>query len=98
MIFKINFFKQEFIKLNREIFNMKTIILGLFVFCLFFNNSYSQNMKLKDTLEYRLPSEILITAPRFTMPLKENPAATSILFFSQMELTSPRLISTDEAL
>lgn len=58
-------------------------------------NVYSQQKK--DTLEYQYPFEILITAPRLHMPLRESPFATSIVDSSILN-TMPRSISVDEAL
>jgi iron complex outermembrane recepter protein len=47
--------------------------------------------------EYQYPLEILITAPRLTMPLKENSFATSIVGYDFLS-TMPRTISPDDAL
>ena len=50
-----------------------------------------------DTLEYRYPTEIIVTAPRLTMPLKELPFAASVVGNDVLN-TMPRAVSADEAL
>ena len=76
---------------------MKVVLIFIFIQLTIFQSVFSQKLK-EDTLKYNLPTEILITAPRFGLQLRENPAATSVLTFGQMELTMPKALSTDEAL
>ena len=51
----------------------------------------------KDTLNFKYPSEIQITAPRMNAPLNEVPFATSIVGPNTLN-EQPRTISLDEAL
>jgi iron complex outermembrane receptor protein len=50
-----------------------------------------------DTMEYRYPFEVLITAPRFNLPLRESPFATSIINKDILRM-SPRSLAADEPL
>jgi iron complex outermembrane receptor protein len=72
---------------------MKKILLMLFLItfvCLI--NAQTSN----DTLTFKYPSEIQITAPRMNAPLNEIPFATSIVGPNILDQT-PRTISLDEA-
>jgi iron complex outermembrane receptor protein len=51
----------------------------------------------KDTLEYRYPTEVVVTASRMTIPLKEIPFSTSIVG-REIIRELPRSIAVDEAL
>lgn len=53
--------------------------------------------RASDTLVYLLPFEVLITAPRMTIPLRESPAGTSIVGRDVLR-DSPRGVAVDEAL
>ena len=57
--------------------------------------AYSQDTK-KDTLEYKYP-EVVVTAPRMVLPLKEIPFATSIVG-EDVVRNLPRAIAMDEAM
>ncbi len=50
-----------------------------------------------DTQAYVVPFEVLITAPRMTIPLKESPAGTSIVGKEELK-GAPRSVAIDEAL
>jgi iron complex outermembrane receptor protein len=90
---------QKIYLIEKGVFIMKTLIFYICLYFVLVQNTYTQDLNLKkDTLEFKLPTEIIITAPRFPILMKENPAATSIISFSQMELTMPKMISLDEAL
>jgi iron complex outermembrane receptor protein len=52
---------------------------------------------LPDTQIYAVPFEVLITAPRMTIPLKESASATSIVDKEALE-TMPRGVAINEAL
>jgi len=62
----------------------------------FVTNAMTQQKK-EDTLEYLYPFEVLITAPRLHLQLKESPFATSVVDFSFLN-TMPRSIAVDEPL
>jgi iron complex outermembrane receptor protein len=66
------------------------ILLGAFI-----ANAYAQEKS--DTLEYKYPFEVLITAPRLNMLLKESPFATSVVTQDFLKVM-PRSIAVDEAL
>lgn len=51
----------------------------------------------RDTVTYVWPFEVLITAPRMTIPLKQNPAATTLVGGDVLE-SAPRGIGIDEAM
>jgi iron complex outermembrane receptor protein len=53
--------------------------------------------QLKDTISFKYPSDIQITAPRMNAPLSEIPFATSIVGPNILD-EQPRTISLDEAL
>jgi len=72
--------------------------LYLLLFLLIFSYAYAQNENLDSVrAEYKYPLEIMISAPRFNIPLKENSFATSIVGFDFLN-TVPRSLSVDEAL
>lgn len=50
-----------------------------------------------DTLEYKYPFEVLITAPRMNVPLRESPFSTSVVDQKIMDI-SPRTMAADEPL
>ena len=74
----------------KTIYNMIWILVLIPVFVI---NSYSQQKK--DTLEYQYPFEVLITAPRLHMALKESPFATSVIDSGILN-AMPRSIGVDE--
>jgi iron complex outermembrane recepter protein len=51
----------------------------------------------KDTVEYQYPAEIVVTAPRISIPLREIPFSASVVSRSTMR-ELPRSISIDEPL
>src|SRR5512135_1322579 len=50
-----------------------------------------------DTQVFNLPFEVIITAPRMSIPLRESPAAASIVGRDAL-LSMPRGVGMDEAL
>src|SRR5512142_283629 len=50
-----------------------------------------------DTLIYRYPAEVIVSAPRMRIPLREIPFSTSIVT-SDVKETLPRSIAIDEPL
>jgi iron complex outermembrane recepter protein len=70
--------------------------IHLFLFVLFFLTTIIQAQEIrKDTLEFRQQTEIIVTAPRLLVPLKNIPFATSIVG-SDILNDLPRSISMDE--
>jgi iron complex outermembrane receptor protein len=51
----------------------------------------------KDTLEYKYPFEVLITAPRMNVPLRESPFATSVIGKQTLDML-PHSLAADEPL
>jgi len=76
---------------------MKILAIFIAIHLLLIQSVFSQKLK-EDTMHYDLPTEILITAPRLNLQLRENPVATSVVTFNNMENTMPKTISVDEAL
>ena len=75
---------------------MKKLILIFVFFIITFSYAFGQNEKIdKDTMKYYLPTEILVTAPRMNLQLKNIPFSTSVVTEEQFK-TFPRLISVDE--
>jgi len=68
-----------------------TIIILLAAVCI------ATAQESKDTLNFKYPSEIQITAPRMNAPLNEVPFATSIVGPNTLD-EQPKTISLDEAL
>jgi iron complex outermembrane receptor protein len=68
------------------------------IILLMLSSAYLLNaQQLKDTISFRYPSEVQVSAPRMNAPLSEIPFATSIVgqdILSQI----PRTVSIDEAL
>ena len=77
---------------------MKTTILLILAMVFFVINTNAQdNEQIQDTISYQLPQDVVVTAPRLNIPLKESSFATSVV--GQNYITnSPRLVSIDEAL
>ena len=70
--------------------------LGIALFAaVFAQSALSQDTK-KDTLEYKYP-EVVVTAPRMVLPLREIPFATSIVG-QEVVRNLPRAIAMDEAM
>ena len=61
---------------------------------LYCNQTSFGRQSAKDTLEYRYP-EVVVTAPRMILPLKEIPYATSVVSSEVMQ-SLPRAIAMDE--
>ncbi|MEO8512639.1 MAG: TonB-dependent receptor [Ignavibacteria bacterium] len=78
--------------------NFVKIIILIFILqmLLVLQTTVFSQMK-KDTAEYIYPFDILITAPRLSLQLKESPFATSIINTGILN-TMPRSISVDEPL
>ncbi len=77
---------------------MKRIILLLSV-CLcfsFFAQAQEKNISA-DTLSYQLPGEVVVTAARMNVPLKQITFATSVVNQEFLDVI-PRFVSIDEAL
>ncbi len=73
----------------------KLFLILLLIVCSY---SYAQNENLDSAKnEYKYPLEIIISAPRFNIPLKENSFATSIVGYDFLS-TMPKSIAVDEAL
>jgi iron complex outermembrane recepter protein len=74
---------------------------SLFIFVFFilaFSFVYGQKEKDdKDTMKYYLNTEIVVTAPRMNLQLKNIPFSTSVVTSEEIN-TFPRLIAVDEAL
>lgn len=51
----------------------------------------------KDTLEFKSPIEVIVTAPRMSIPLKEAPFSASLVEKSTLQ-SQPRAVSIEEAL
>ena len=79
----------------------KTFIISVLFITLFFSKLYSQkNVQTTDTsftFAYISPFEVIVTAQRMNLPLKENSAAISVIGDKFLR-TMPRTISVDEAL
>ncbi|MCE1164637.1 MAG: TonB-dependent receptor [Bacteroidetes bacterium] len=77
---------------------MKKLILLIVLLVFASSNGFSQFETLDSAKkEYKYPLEILITAPRLTMPLKENSFATTIVGYDFLS-TMPKTIGADEPL
>ncbi len=75
---------------------MKNIITVIILIFLFGANLLAQDGKNQnDTLEYRYPFEVLITAPRLNVPLRESPFATSVVDRNLLNIM-PRSLAADE--
>ncbi len=75
---------------------MKNIITVFMLIFLFGANLLAQDRKNQnDTLEYRYPFEVLITAPRLNVPLRESPFATSVVDRNLLNIM-PRSLAADE--
>lgn len=75
---------------------MKNLILIFLVFICSY--TYAQNENIDSARnEYKYPMEIVISAPRFNIPLKQNSFATSIVGYDFLSII-PRSVAVDEAL
>ena len=75
---------------------MKNIITVTILMLFFSVNFFAQDSNgKKDTLEYKYPFEVLITAPRLNVPLRESPFATSIIEQDILK-NMPRTLAADE--
>lgn len=75
---------------------MKTFITVISILIITSGLNIAQE-KNKDTLVFSIPTEIVVTAPRLLMPLKDIPFATSIVTSEAFE-NLPRSVAADEAL
>ncbi len=71
---------------------MKKIFLFIALILLSF---VIEAQSLKDTLEFKFPGEIIISAPRMNLPVKKIPFSTNIIDAGILQ-TMPRTISIDE--
>ncbi len=76
---------------------MKGVPLLLALACLVGQLGLAQESATKDTAMYKLPTEIIITAPRMNMTIKEAPFSTSIVGHDVIR-ELPRSVGVDEAL
>lgn len=77
---------------------MKKLVLTAFFFILALNIVIGQvQSSEKDTMKYYLNTEILVTAPRMNLQLKNIPFSTSVVSNDQIA-SFPRSIAVDEAL
>ena len=75
---------------------MKNIITAIIAILFFGANFFAQDSNVKkDTMEYKYPFEVLITAPRLNVPLRESPFATSIVDENNLR-NMPRTLAADE--
>ena len=74
---------------------MKTLLLLSSMICFFTQLTLAQEPTIKDTTVYRLPTEIIITAPRMTMKVKEAPFSTSTIGHDVIQRL-PRSVAVDE--
>ncbi|MCX8010561.1 MAG: TonB-dependent receptor plug domain-containing protein, partial [Ignavibacteria bacterium] len=75
---------------------MKKIFNCLVMFILCIPSVYTQNLQ-RDTIEYKYPTEILITAPRMSLSLKEIPFSVAVVD-REILTTLPRSVVMDEAM
>lgn len=77
---------------------MKSIILllSLCLSCAVYTSA-QQKSAAADTINYQLPQEVVVTAPRLNLPLKQITFATTVVDQSFLN-TIPRFVSIDEAL
>ena len=73
----------------------------IFIIILLLLNSLSifpqEKQSAGDTLTYKLPEDVVVTASRLSIPLKEISFATSVVG-QEILSTMPRSVSIDEAL
>lgn len=75
---------------------MKKIITNVIIILFLAVNLFAQETRSKgDTLEYKYPFEVLITAPRLNVPLRESPFATSVVDKNLLNIM-PRSLAADE--
>ena len=79
--------------MNRKIFLFTWLLLCLVAFAV----AQKTNVESTDTLKPISLQEIIITGNRINIPLKLNPAATSIVTGKELQMM-PRSIAADEAL
>ena len=73
---------------------MKRFII---IFTIFFSIQYGYSQETQDTMTYKYPFEVIITAPRISIPLEKAPFAASIIRQDFLK-TMPKTIAVDEAL
>lgn len=76
---------------------MKKLLLLILITFLCFPVLKAQEKEGTDTLEYKYPFEVLITAPRMNVPLRESPFATSVIGQQLLDVM-PRSLAADEPL
>ena len=73
---------------------MKRFII---IFTILFSVQYGYSQETNDTMTYKYPFEVIITAPRISIPLEKAPFAASIIRQDFLK-TMPKTIAVDEAL
>ena len=76
---------------------MKGILIAFALVCFSVQSGLAQEPTDKDTLEFKYPTEIIITAPRMNVPLREASFSTSVVGYDIMR-DLPRAIAVDEPL
>ncbi|HTP13742.1 MAG TPA: hypothetical protein VMM37_08930, partial [Bacteroidota bacterium] len=74
---------------------MKTIALAVLTLCVSFG-MYSEAVA-SDTLTFRYPSDVVVSAPRISLPLQKVPFSTSLVT-SDVSGSMPRSVAIDEPL
>ena len=87
----------EFTIENIEEFKMKKTFLIVFAILITFTQLSMAQEENSDTVKYTLQSDIIVTAPRLSIPLNELPFATGIVDRVYLK-TLPRSLAMDEAL
>jgi iron complex outermembrane receptor protein len=80
---------------QQEDLTMKQIVLGSIMVLTFATLARAQH-GTTDTIEYRYPTEIIVTAPRLSMPVKDAPFSTSVVGHDIIG-EIPRSVAADEA-
>jgi iron complex outermembrane receptor protein len=78
--------------------NLKNLLTTILLLCsLISTQAQNATTQTKDSLKQIALKEIIITGNRINIPLKLNPAATSVVTLKELQ-TMPRAIAADEAL
>ncbi len=72
------------------------LLISALLFCAYITFA-QENTNSSDSIKYQLPQDVVVTAPRINIPLKEISFATSIIGNEYIS-TIPRFVSIDEAL
>jgi iron complex outermembrane recepter protein len=79
-----------------EDFAMTRFSAAILTIVLSISSVYAQ-LEKTDTLEYQYPTDIMVTAPRLSLPVKETPFPVAIITSEQLG-TIPRGVAADEPL